>query len=228
MNPIQNQFSKNANSYSDYNFIQNSVAKKLIAKIQDFPQNILDIGCGTGAIYKNIAWKIENFIGVDFSEKMLENHPQNQNTTLFFQDFNSLDIELLQKQRFDRITSSSALQWSQDLDKTFSDISKLNTKISFAIFTSGTFRTLHKTAGINSPLRNIDEVKELGAKFFKVEMEILKYKMEFPNSLEIFKYIKKSGVSGGEKKLNFRETKNLIKDYPIKYLEFEILLLHEK
>ena len=226
MNLIQNQFSKNAKTYSDYNFIQNLVSKELISQISDKPKNILDIGCGTGAIYRNIDWEIENFIGVDFSEKMLETHPKNKNITLFFQDFNNLDIELLKKQRFDRIISSSALQWASNLEQTFYDISKLEIPISFAIFTSGTFKTLHKTAGIKSPLKNIDEVKDVANKYFQADFKILNYKLEFETVLDIFKYIKKSGVSGGKKKLSFQETKKLMKNYPVKYLEFEIILFN--
>jgi len=226
VNPIQNQFSKNAKTYSDYNFIQNLVSKELISQISDKPKNILDIGCGTGAIYKNIDWKIENFIGVDFSEKMLETHPKNKNITLFFQDFNNLDIELLKKQRFDRIISSSALQWASNLDKTFSDIAKLETPLSFAIFTSGTFKTLHKIAGIKSPLKSADEVQEMANNYFQANFTILNYKLEFDTVLDIFKYIKKSGVSGGKKQLTFQETKKLMKSYPVKFLEFEILLFN--
>ena len=226
MNPIQNQFSKNAKTYSDYNFIQNLVSKELISQISDKPKNILDIGCGTGAIYKNIDWKIENFIGVDFSEKMLETHPKNKNITLFFQDFNNLDIELLKKQRFNRIISSSALQWASNLDKTFSDIAKLETPLSFAIFTSGTFKTLHKIAGIKSPLKSADEVQEMANNYFQANFTILNYKLEFDTVLDIFKYIKKSGVSGGKKQLTFQETKKLMKSYPVKFLEFEILLFN--
>jgi len=41
----------------------------------------------------------------------------------------------------------------------------------------------------------------------------------------MFKYIKKSGVSGGEKKLSYKEIKKLINNYPLNYLEFEILVL---
>jgi len=226
VNPIQNQFSKNAKTYSDYNFIQNLVSKELISQISDKPKNILDIGCGTGAIYKNIDWKIENFIGVDFSEKMLETHPKKKNITLFFQDFNNLDIELLKKQRFNRIISSSALQWASNLDKTFSDIAKLETPLSFAIFTSGTFKTLHKIAGIKSPLKSADEVQEMANNYFQANFTILNYKLEFDTVLDIFKYIKKSGVSGGKKQLTFQETKKLMKSYPVKFLEFEILLFN--
>lgn len=41
----------------------------------------------------------------------------------------------------------------------------------------------------------------------------------------MFKYIKKSGVSGGEKQLSYKETKQLMHTYPLSYLEFEVLFV---
>jgi malonyl-CoA O-methyltransferase len=225
MNLIQNQFSKNAKTYSKYNIIQNQVAEELLKTVADKPKNILDIGCGNGTIFKKIDWQIESFVGVDFSEEMLKLHPKNSKTTLFFQDFNKLEIEKLAQYKFDRIFSSSSLQWAENLEKTFQEISTLKTPIAFAIFTSGTFSTLHKTAKISSPLRKYDEVEKISHKYFSVQTKKLKYRLEFETKKEIFEYIKRSGVSGGKQQLTFRETKNLIKNYPINFLEFEIIVI---
>jgi malonyl-CoA O-methyltransferase len=41
----------------------------------------------------------------------------------------------------------------------------------------------------------------------------------------MFKYIKKSGVSGGEKRLGYKEMKVLMELYPLNYLEFEVLFV---
>lgn len=41
----------------------------------------------------------------------------------------------------------------------------------------------------------------------------------------MFDYIKKSGVSGGEKRLTISQTKKLIKEYHLDYLEFEVLFV---
>ena len=59
---FEKEFSKNAKNYSRYNIVQKKVAKKLISKIKNNPKNILDLGCGTGELYKLIDWNIEKFI----------------------------------------------------------------------------------------------------------------------------------------------------------------------
>ena len=41
----------------------------------------------------------------------------------------------------------------------------------------------------------------------------------------MFRYIKKSGVSSGEKKLSYAETKQLMETYPLDHLEFEVLFV---
>jgi len=41
----------------------------------------------------------------------------------------------------------------------------------------------------------------------------------------MFRYIKKSGVSGGEKQLSYKQIKHLMKAYPLDYLEFEVLFI---
>jgi len=41
----------------------------------------------------------------------------------------------------------------------------------------------------------------------------------------MFRYIKKSGVSGGEKQLNYQQMKRLMENYPLNYLEFEVLFV---
>ena len=44
----------------------------------------------------------------------------------------------------------------------------------------------------------------------------------------MFNYIKKSGVSGGEKQLTYMQTKQLMKSYPLDYLEFEVLFVEAR
>jgi malonyl-CoA O-methyltransferase len=44
----------------------------------------------------------------------------------------------------------------------------------------------------------------------------------------MFRYIKQSGVSGGERKLSYTQTKQLMENYPLKYLEFEVLFIEAR
>lgn len=226
---IQNEFSQNAKAYNNFNIIQTKVAKELIDKITDAPESVLDIGCGRGGMYKIISWPLKKFVGIDFAEGMIELHPKEQNVELFIKDFNDAAcFQSLDTYVFDRIVSASALQWADDLERTFQHIAALDTPVTFAIFTSATFRTLHKTASIPPLLRSAEEIKRLSEKYFDAEYEILKYTLEFPSVRDMFRYMKKSGVGGARNILSYKEMKTLMKNYPLNYLEYEILLIHEE
>ena len=226
MKAVEKEFSRFASEYGQYNIIQNQVAQKLIDELQDEPQKILDLGCGNGTLVSKIKWDYESFMGVDFSSKMLELHPKANNIECRLGDFNEDKLfEDLVQTPFDRVFSASSLQWAKELDTTLYQISQLNAPISLAIFTSNTFKTLLETAGISSPLRSADEVAYLIGQYFRADIKIVNYTLAFEDVREIFNYIKKSGVSGGRNALGYKQMKNLMKDYPLKTLEFEVLFV---
>lgn len=224
---ISSEFSKHALDYNTYNVIQNKVIDKLLLHVDTKPKNILDLGCGNGSLCKKIDWKYKHFTGVDFAPGMLELHPKSKKTECIYGDFNDdMLFENLQTYSYDYIISASALQWSQDLDHVFSNIKQLNAPIALAIFTSNTFKTLNETASVKPLLRSADEVNKLQKKYFNANFEVLTYKLEFDSTRDMFKYIKKSGVSGSRKVLDYKQSKKLLREYPLNYLEFEVVFIY--
>ncbi len=226
--PHIKEFSKQACLYDKYNIIQKKAAKKLIKKIKNKPKKILDIGCGSGEIYKNIDWKIELFIGVDLSVDMCKLHPKNEKIKVICENFENEKLyeNLKEFAPFDIVISSSALQWAKNLDKTFFHLSLLSKKWALSLFCDKTFKTIRKMANIPTTLPSKEEVIKTAKKYKKESsFESVEYRLFFPDNLSKFRYIKKSGVSGGEKKLSFKKTKNLIKNYPLSYLEFEVVYI---
>jgi len=223
---ISSQFSKYASHYDSYNIIQESVVKKLLLDLKCKPKKILDLGCGSGSLCKAIDWEYESFTGVDFAPGMLELHPKAENIECIYGDFNDKRLfENLQTYQYDYIFSASALQWAENLEDVFKSIKLLNTPFSFAIFTSGTFETLNKTASLEPLLKSSQEIKNLVNKYFDVKFEVVKYSLEFESTREMFRYIKKSGVSGSRNLLSYKQTKKLMKEYPLNYLEFEVVFV---
>ena len=223
---ISSEFSKYASSYTALNSIQTQVVQKLLASVQTKPIKILDLGCGSGAICKSIYWEYENFTGVDFAKGMLELHPKSEKIEAIYGNFNDKTLfEQLQTQQYDYIFSASALQWAEDLEKVFQQIKELETPIALAIFTSSTFKSLNETASLKSLLKSSDTIKALQAKYFDADFEVQSYKMEFKSVRDMFVYIKRSGVSGSRKVLSFKETKKLMREYPLSYLEFEVAFI---
>ncbi|MDD2651933.1 MAG: methyltransferase domain-containing protein [Sulfurimonas sp.] len=224
---VSSEFSRRALEYGNYNIIQNIVIEKLLTHVAHKPKRILDIGCGSGALLRAIDWEYEHFCGVDFAQGMLELHPKSSKIELLYADFNQNKLfENLLTYKWDFIFSASALQWAHDLEKVFYCIQKLNAPVALAIFTSGTFKTLNETASISSILRSADEIKNLAKNYFDAKFEVVNYKLEFESTRDMFRYIKKSGVSGSRKILSYKESKKLLEEYPLSYLEFEVAFIY--
>ena len=216
---VKREFSKFAKDYAKRNIIQKKILKKYSPILNN--KSILDLGCGNGDLLKFCTPK--HYIGIDFSNEMLNLHP-NKNTYCF--DFNTQKCwDFIKKQNFEILVSFSALQWANDLDFIFQNIKTLNKPYLLAIFTSNTFKTIHKIANITSPIHSKENILNY-SKILNPQIEILEYKLHFEDKLEMFRYIKRSGVSSGENKLSYKEIKNLIKNYPLNYLEFEIMILY--
>jgi len=223
------EFSRFAKEYDNYNIIQSEVAKSLVERLEyQKYKRVIDIGCGSGEVYKNlIAKRVEfaEFIAFDYSSQMLSIHPSADNITKLLGDFSSVDDLNRLNYQDATILSSSALQWSSDLDLTLFHISKSISSIYLAIFTSNTFKTLHNTAQVSSPIYSEDILKRSISKYFDAKFETKEYRVSFDNTRDMLKYIKRSGVSGGDRVLDYKNTKKLLEDYPLDYLEFEVLFV---
>lgn len=223
---VREEFSRFAAEYGTHNVIQAKVARKLVADTPGEPRCILDLGCGSGTLFSALTWDPERFVGVDFSASMLSHHPRTPQTELICGDFNDPALfEVLQKEPFERIYSASALQWADDLEGVFASLVALHAPLSLAIFTSGTFKSLYETAGLEPILKSADEVMAIAGRRFDAQFEIVHYALEFETVRDMLRYIKRSGVSGGRRVLDVAQTKALMREYPLNHLEFEVLFI---
>ena len=227
---IQSEFSKYADQYGNYNIIQEKVVAKLLNDLDEQPRRILDLGCGKGALFSAIDWNVDHFVGVDFAPGMLELHPKEGSNVnvleCIYGNFNDAALfEQLSYDGFDRIFSASALQWADNLENVFKNIASLQRPISLAIFSGSTFKTLFETAGVTPLLRSSDEVERLAKRYFNAKIEVVQYKLAFDSVREMFRYIKRSGVSGNRNLLGYKEMKKLMNSYPLDYLEFEVVFI---
>ena len=227
---VQSEFSRYADQYGNYNIIQEKVVSKLLDDLHEHPRRILDLGCGKGALFSAIDWQIEHFVGVDFAPGMLELHPKEGDNVevleCVYGDFNDAALfEQLSFSSFERIFSASALQWADDLETVFRNISSLKKPVSLAIFSGSTFKTLFETADVKPLLRSSEEVTDLAKRYFNAEVETVQYKLAFESVREMFRYIKRSGVSGNRNLLGYKEMKKLMNSYPLDYLEFEVIFI---
>lgn len=227
---IVKEFSRFAHEYNRHNVIQSEVAKRLVSMLpKDNYKKILDLGAGSGAVYKNLINRhvqFSEFIAFDFSEEMLNVHPKASNIQKVCLDFNQTEaFESYANNEFDIIISASALQWSEELSAVLFSISHLASEHYFAFFTAKTFSTLHQTAGIKSPIYTKKSIENALKQHYNYEIEEADYHLNFNSVQEMFRYIKRSGVSGGSGQLSYKQMKQLLSDYPLDYLEFEVLFV---
>jgi malonyl-CoA O-methyltransferase len=218
------EFSKRAKSYTKHNIIQKKVAKHLISNISLKAKTILDLGAGSGAIYKLIHEDVDKFVAVDLASNLLKIHPKGKNIKIIKANFDDKKLyECLDL--VDLTVASSSLQWSSDLPNTLSLISKHTKDIAFAIFCDKTFKTIYDLTLLESFLPSSQFALNELEKLYEFKYEIKDYKLDFKDNISKFRYIKNSGVSGGKKQLSYKNTKKLIKNYPLDYLEFEVLFV---
>lgn len=221
----KNQFSKYANEYKNHNIIQQIVAKSLVRELKFQPKRILELGCGSGQVFKHIDWEIEFYKAIDASSSMCKLHPKAKNVEVKCFDFDTKEfIDEIGKEKYDIVLSSSALQWSKDLNKIVKTLSLIANEINAVLFTSNTFKTIQKLTNTKSPILDETSIKEAFSNYFECEFETILYKLEFDNKKELFDYIKKSGVSPNAS-LSFKEAKKLYKEYDLNYLEFEVIFI---
>jgi len=226
LNIVNKLFSKYADEYNKYNIIQQIVSKALVRELSFEPKRILELGCGSGQIFKNINFDFEYYKAIDFSANMCDIHPKKKNLDVVCLDFDSEEFyNNIKNEKYDLVLSSSALQWSQNLPKIISSLKDRTNKINMVLFTANTFKTIFKINNKKSPILDIETIKNAFNKSFQCEYEVLNYKLEFNNKKDLFNYIKNSGVSGDSKPLSFKEAKNLYKNYNLNYLEFEVIFI---
>ena len=225
MNIVNKEFSKHAEEYNHYNIVQQIVSKALVRELGFKPRRILELGCGSGQVFKNIDFDFEYYKAIDFSQNMCDIHPKQKNLDIVCVDFDSSDFHnTIKGDKYDIVLSSSALQWSKDLKKIIQNLAMVAENIHMVLFTSNTFKTIFSLTNTHSPILDITTIKDAFDTYYNCEYEILNYKLEFNDKKKLFDYIKNSGVSGGQK-LSYKEAKKLYQNYDLNYLEFEVIFI---
>ena len=69
---VQSEFSRYADQYGNYNIIQEKVVRKLLDDLKEKPKNILDLGCGKGALLARLKRRGHYpILGVELDEEAI-------------------------------------------------------------------------------------------------------------------------------------------------------------
>ena len=225
MNP-KKEFTRFAKNYQFLSTIQQEIAKELISKVSKTSKNILDIGCGNGNIYNQINWQLDNFYGIDISKEMCKLHTKNKYTHIQEADFDKLEVyDFYKNKNIDIITSSSALQWSKNIENIFNILPSISPNLSISIFTNNSLKQLLDTINIKSFLFDKDYILNLIQKTYEIKISTKTYNKAFESTRDLLSFIKQSGISGGVKRANISNIKKMILDDKIKIAKFEVLFL---
>jgi malonyl-CoA O-methyltransferase len=128
---IAESFSKAAQQYDEFAFLQQEVASRAFERLQYMrikPAHILDVGCGTGACSRQLRdmFKKAKVSGIDIAPGMIEQAKKSQKL------FNKIDYQLadadqlpFESNSFDLVFSSLTIQWLPDLKQTFAELHRV-------------------------------------------------------------------------------------------------------
>jgi len=120
-------FSNAANTYDERAVMQHNVADKMLSQLEELniaPETILDVGCGTGRAVEEITRRYPNakIIASDFAQPMLDFTKDRllkkdlAVPELLCEDMDQLTID---DNSIDLIFTTSAIQWSADINLLF-------------------------------------------------------------------------------------------------------------
>lgn len=127
----RNSFSKAASSYDEVAVLQREMGQRLLDRLELMlvePKVILDVGCGTGVATMELAkrYRKAQVVALDFAIPMLR-ETRKRGSWLRRPRCLCGDLEQLPlaDNSVDLIYSNAAIQWSNDLDHTFSEFMRV-------------------------------------------------------------------------------------------------------
>ncbi len=151
MNKTSQAFDQVANIYDQWSNLQTTIAEELLERVQWLkinPQNILDIGTGTGNLAKGLSRHYEdaNIYAIDIAPQMLKQAYQ-QIPTQHFICADAVQLPIANAS-IDLLVSNLMLQWCDDIPTVFAEFSRVlkpKGAIFFSTFGPDTLRELRRS-----------------------------------------------------------------------------------
>ena len=207
-NLLQRRFSAASKTYDNHAIVQQQMARKLVSlalpEISTPCENILEIGCGTGLLTREIVKHISfsNYIANDLVnevEPVIHSIISKQQQTSFeFIQGDAQQLSITNKQ--DMIWSGATIQWIRNLDQFFEHTSSLlKSDGYFALSSFGTnnFIEIKALTGKGIEYLSKQDVIMKASKHYKIINKHCWYnKLWFNTPLEVLKHMRNTGVNG--------------------------------
>ena len=201
LNPklIKNKFKKSMDKYDENAVVQKLMAEKLAANLPEKSyRKILELGCGTGILTRNLVSKITytKYFANDIVEKSKFYIDKIIPDNIFICG-NAQKIKLPSK--VDLIISNAMFQWFENLDKVLEYYGTLLNQggtIAFSTFSPNNFLEIREITGLSLDYKTTDEIHRILERNFEIiYLENFDYKLNFANPLEILAHMKNTGVN---------------------------------
>lgn len=199
-NKVALKFLQAKHSYKEHSFVQKQMAQRLFtllqkANLQGFT-SIFEFGCGTGNLSEILVRNLDferlilsdiNDYGLDFSDKRVE-----------FRAFDMRELALQRLGNFELVASNATLQWL-DFKQSLSDINEIladNGFLLFSSFSKGNFKELKEATKLSLAYLSEAQMRAELLRYFKIiSFEKEQIRLKFDTTLELFRYLKRSGVN---------------------------------
>ena len=214
------KFYKYAHAYDKHAQLQKLMAKKLASFLpNNTPEQILEIGCGTGLFTKYLLAKpVKKIFLKDISTEMIKC----MTLKTFLPPYSQIvhgNAELLKFEMVNLIAANAVFQWFKNprvvLGRLNSYI-KANGRLVFSTFGPSTLAELRKVAPLKSPALLLSKnewcklIEEAG---FSVHLSVKEsHKTFFPNTLSLLKNLQQIGAAPTQM-TSPKTIRQLIKDY---------------
>ena len=197
---VHDRFAKNLDNYNENAKIQKRMAERLLTFVKNrSPKKVLEIGCGTGFLTKQINenLKFESYRAIDIVEEC-KTYIQEISQNIIF---TPADIENFLKENnetFDLIISNASLQWVEDFEGVINSLKNRlnpNGELVFSTFGNENFREIYHVIGTTLNYFSYSELTKMFPNSI-IEPEI--HIMAFDSPKEVLKHLQLTGVNGVE------------------------------
>lgn len=195
---ISDNFSRSAPDYDRHALLQKEMADGLLKKLINFkPENILDIGCGTGYLTRKLAemFPRAEALGIDIAPGMIEVANRQKRSNLRFSIGDGEGVK--GKEKYDLAVSNASLQW-MDAEKVFRGVHKIlkaGGQFAFTTFGPRTLRELKESGFRVNHFLSAKELKQIiGNKFAAVNIQSSTASQKFKNIKELICHFKEVGA----------------------------------
>ncbi|MBE9466794.1 MAG: malonyl-ACP O-methyltransferase BioC [Bacteroidetes bacterium] len=205
---VRNRFNRNFVSYNREAVVQQQIAEKLASMLSKFCKTelnrVLEIGCGTGFLSKNIIsdYLVDEYFLNDIAESAFKEIAIYANSKNFYNyKFIHGDAETaVFPENINTIISTSTFQWFNNIEKFISKINYvLNDTgiIAFSTFGKNNFKEIKAVSNVGLEYKTLKELKTIIEPYFNIlHAEEWIQKEQFNSPKDVLKHIKLTGVNG--------------------------------